>query len=37
MLIKTVLKEKSLGILMHPTCIPGGEYAELLGEELKSG
>jgi len=32
-----VLKKKSLGILMHPSCIPGGVNVELLVEGPKSG
>ena len=32
-----VLTNKSLGILMHPSSIPGEEYVALLGKGLKSG
>ena len=35
--MQTVLTKKSLGILMHPSSIPGGEFVELLVEGLKSG
>ena len=34
--IKSVLKEKSLGVLMHPTCIPGGGVCGTFGEGAKA-
>ena len=33
--IKTVLKKKSLGILMHPTSIPGGRVSGTFGRGAK--
>ncbi len=33
--IKTVLKKKSLGILMHPTSIPGGRVSGTFGKGTK--
>ena len=35
MTIQTVLKTKSLGILMHPTCIPGGRLCGTFGRGAK--
>ena len=35
MIIKTVLTKKSLGILMHPSCIPGGTVCGTFGREAK--
>ena len=33
--IKTVLKKKSLGVLMHPTSIPGGRVSGTFGKGTK--
>ena len=33
--IKSVLNKKSLGVLMHPTCIPGGIVCGTFGKGLK--
>ena len=35
MSIQTVLKKKSLGILMHPSCIPGGRECGTFGKGAK--
>ncbi len=35
MLLQTVLKKKSLGILMHPSCIPGGSVCGTFGKGAK--
>ena len=35
MSIKTVLKKKSLGVLMHPSCIPGGRVCGTFGKGAK--
>ena len=35
MSIQTVLKKKSLGILMHPSCIPGGKVCGTFGRGAK--
>ena len=36
MSIKSVLKEKSLGVLMHPSCIPGGGVCGTFGRGAKA-
>ena len=36
MSIQTVLKKKSLGILMHPSCIPGGRVCGTFGRGAKN-
>ena len=35
MSIQTVLKKKSLGLLMHPSCIPGGRVCGTFGSGAK--
>ena len=35
MVIKTVLTKKSLGVLMHPSCIPGGGVCGTFGKGAK--
>ncbi|MBO8217445.1 4-alpha-glucanotransferase [Prochlorococcus marinus] len=35
MSMKTVLKKKSLGILMHPSCLPGGKVCGTFGRGAK--
>ena len=35
MTFQTVLKKKSLGILMHPSCIPGGRVCGTFGRGAK--
>ncbi len=35
MSIESVLKEKSLGVLMHPSCLPGESESGTFGEETK--
>ena len=35
MSIQTVLKKKSLGVLMHPSCIPGGTVCGTFGKGAK--
>ena len=35
MSLKSVLPKKSLGILVHPSCLPGGSYCGTFGEGAK--
>jgi len=35
MTLKSVLKKKSLGILVHPSCLPSGSYCGTFGEGAK--
>ena len=32
---KTILTKKSLGVLLHPSCIPGGRVCGTFGREAK--